>query len=691
MKRIHRHALMALLIILILTLAGCAQTTPTPGAEDVSATNTPAPTDTPVPTNTPIPTDTPVPTNTPIPTPASLTPGEIFERVSPSVAYIETSAASGSGFLIEDGYVVTNAHVIWPFAQVRVVFPDGSEFKDAPVVGWDMMVDVAVIGPLDVTMPPLPLVNGESLEVGSDVYLIGYPGEVEEFPQPTITRGLLSRMRTWEEGGVSYFQTDAAIAGGQSGGVLVSDQGDVIGVSGFGFARLTFGLVASVADIQPYIEDIIAGKTMDDDRVTPIPKDILGEKKAGVAVDGFWDPDVFILWPPETEPSTIEMEGDETLDMTLVGPFGVEPDILDSTDTSYSYGFEYQPIFDAPHFLIASSLENEPAEGALRSSTPLHPFIDPDDKSNPELLGKTWRGAIDYPGDVDFYPIDLKKGQTIHVKVSSVMVDLMAVILPEDATGDDVEELLALDDDSGGGLFGLDAEFSFRAPEAAHYRIVVLEPGGFLSDSNVGGYFLTVKPYAEGAPTPIAATPTPTPVLTDAGEMALYTHIFKPRFSMLYPADWELIGGSGAEGELESMLDALMGEESECDDTLACFGDAWNSVYFDILEDAEGVDIDLIPIGAVLDELPTDFEGMKMVKKQRFTNPQGQTIQWAHLRTSDKILHHWVAVMQCQDIPVVTVFTLFDDPDDEEDGYEGGASAFQEMVMTALDSFTCLK
>ena len=154
---------------------------------------------------------------------------------------------------------------------------------------------------------------------------------------------------------------------------------------------------------------------------------------------------------------------------------------------------------------------------------------------------------------------------------------------------------------------------------------------------------------------------------------------------MEYPASWQRKDGVSDDWE------SLLLEDVECEDALACFGDDRNSLSFYIIEDAEGLDISRIGMADVLDELPIDFEGMKMIKKQRLTNPQGQAFLWAHLRTRDQILHHWVAVTSCQDIPVVSVFTLFDDPDDDEDGYPGGVAAFEKMVLTAIDSFTCLR
>lgn len=189
-----------------------------------------------------------------------LSSAEVYERVSPSIAFIETAAATGSGVLIDGGYVITNYHVVWPYESVWVVFPDGTELENVPVVGWDPMADLAVLGPVTVSAQPLRLTDGEDAALGSELLLVGYPAEVDLFPQPTITRGILSRFREWERAGITYFQTDAAIAGGQSGGALVNSRGEVVGISTFSFSEAGFGLAASSADIIPIVEKLSQGE-----------------------------------------------------------------------------------------------------------------------------------------------------------------------------------------------------------------------------------------------------------------------------------------------------------------------------------------------------------------------------------------------------------------------------------------------
>ena len=164
---------------------------------------------------------------------AQLTAAEVYSLVSPSIPFIETPTGTGSGVLIEGGYVVTNYHVVWPYQAVWVVFPDDQVLQNVPVVGWDSMADLAVLGPVDVPARPLgvkgggplQLGDGEDLAPGSELFLVGYPAEVDELPEPSITRGILSRFREWERLGMTYLQTDAAIAGGQSGGALVDTLG----------------------------------------------------------------------------------------------------------------------------------------------------------------------------------------------------------------------------------------------------------------------------------------------------------------------------------------------------------------------------------------------------------------------------------------------------------------------------------
>ena len=159
---------------------------------------------------------------------------EVYQIVAPSVAFIvnRDGRRGGSGILIDGGYIITNHHVVQPYRLVaRVVFPDGTELWDVPVVGWKPSADLAVLGPVSVPIPPLRLHNGEEMAPGSDVFLVGYPAEAELYPEPSITQGVLSRSYRETTTGLTVLRTDAAAAGGQSGGAMVDSRGEVVGVT----------------------------------------------------------------------------------------------------------------------------------------------------------------------------------------------------------------------------------------------------------------------------------------------------------------------------------------------------------------------------------------------------------------------------------------------------------------------------
>ena len=168
------------------------------------------------------------------PTPdRALSAEEIYLKIAPSVGYIVNGGGTGagSGILIDDGYVVTNYHVVEPYQDVlRIVFSDGTEFWDVPVAGSVPWADLAILGPINAAAPPLDLSEGQMVP-GSPLFLVGYPAEVAEFPQPSITQGVLSRTYQETDTGLTVLRTDASAVGGQSGGAMVDALGNVIGVT----------------------------------------------------------------------------------------------------------------------------------------------------------------------------------------------------------------------------------------------------------------------------------------------------------------------------------------------------------------------------------------------------------------------------------------------------------------------------
>ena len=105
------------------------------------------------------------PSPTPTAVTETLTPAQIFRKVSPAIAFIQTATSTGSGVLVAGGYLVTNAHVVWPFDAARVVFPDGTAFNGVPVKGWDLLADLAVLGPIDAPAQPVTCSTGRTFRL----------------------------------------------------------------------------------------------------------------------------------------------------------------------------------------------------------------------------------------------------------------------------------------------------------------------------------------------------------------------------------------------------------------------------------------------------------------------------------------------------------------------------------------------
>ena len=420
---------------------------------------------------------------------AQLTAAEVYSLVSPSIPFIKTPTGTGSGVLIEGGYVVTNYHAVWPYQAVWVVFPDDQVLQNVPVVGWDSMADLAVLGPVDVPARPLgvkgggplQLGDGEDLAPGSELFLVGYPAEVDELPEPSITRGILSRFREWERLGMTYLQTDAAIAGGQSGGALVDSQGQVVGISTFSFSEAGFGLATSAADIAPIVERLIQGEYTSG----------LGDRRlpaGGVAFEFYvdlanvWDSRTFVLDATAGTILQAEIDGPEDGLFRVYDPFGLLLEV-DGVATGIESG-TVELLVDGVHFLQVELFAGESASFDLTSTVGLKPFHDPDD-GRTIAVGETVVGNLDFFFDLDWYSIRLEEGETVRISTDSINVDtLLAVDFPNSR-----DDQVVSDDDSGGGLSGLNSELVYRAPNTGEYFIVVTDAVG----DSFGGYYLSVE------------------------------------------------------------------------------------------------------------------------------------------------------------------------------------------------------
>lgn len=168
---------------------------------------------------------------------------------------------AGSGVIIStDGYIVTNNHVVGNADEILVKLNDNREFKGR-IIGCDETSDLALIKIEAKDLPAIQIGNSDDLKLGQWVLAVGNPFNLTS----TVTAGIVSaKARTLGANSVeSFIQTDAAINAGNSGGALVNERGELVGInamlysqtgsySGYGFAIPTTIMNKVVADLKVY-------------------------------------------------------------------------------------------------------------------------------------------------------------------------------------------------------------------------------------------------------------------------------------------------------------------------------------------------------------------------------------------------------------------------------------------------------
>lgn len=191
----------------------------------------------------------------------------IYEMVNPSVVNItvyssQSIAALGSGtgiVMSEDGYIITNAHVVNGGTNVNVTFSDDTN-ANGVIVGMDTATDLAVVK-VDMTgLKPAQFGDSSALRVGERIVAIGNAGGLSS----TITQGIVSGLdRDIGDGARSLklIQVDAAINPGNSGGPLINRVGQVVGINSSKIASVEYegiGFSIPINEAKPIIESIIS-------------------------------------------------------------------------------------------------------------------------------------------------------------------------------------------------------------------------------------------------------------------------------------------------------------------------------------------------------------------------------------------------------------------------------------------------
>ena len=196
---------------------------------------------------------------------------EIYQQVLPSVVSVVTHMSSGQGYgagsgviMREDGYILTNYHVIEGGDAVKIMLLSDGTTYDAQLVGYDESLDIAVLKIDAEGLTAAQFGDSDLLEIGDAAYAIGNP---MGYLYGTMTDGIISALHVEVDvdgKSMNLIQTSAALNSGNSGGALINEQGQVVGIT---VAKISgkedealvegLGLAIPISDARPFINYIL--------------------------------------------------------------------------------------------------------------------------------------------------------------------------------------------------------------------------------------------------------------------------------------------------------------------------------------------------------------------------------------------------------------------------------------------------
>ena len=380
-----------------------------------------------------------------------------------------TLNGTGSGVLIDENLFLTNAHVVWPFDRIGVLFPGIPGRRTGRVLAIDPFADLALveIGGRVPLPPPVHIGAVSVSDRGDPLYVIGYPRPESFAPEPTIADATLDAIRPWEFSGVRWIETKAPAVGGQSGGALVTIDGELVGITTFGNTRRLYAsLIEDVEDVVSRLREdpLTRGIT-----VRRLPRSG-GRRSFNTELEGPWDQSLYLSWV---------FGGVET---------EIAADRADVRLTATDLGGEVVGVGLGDLVVVwlgslPSAVAIDAASAGTVAVTATMPLIAVEDPDDGRVLspGETVIGFMDVPGDRDFYYLDVTgPGSTLTIDVEARTRARISVYAA------DQSDPLAVAEDRGGFFFS-DPHLSVVAPVAGRYAITVEDIG-----AQFGPYALTV-------------------------------------------------------------------------------------------------------------------------------------------------------------------------------------------------------
>ena len=198
---------------------------------------------------------------------------------------------TGSGVIIsQDGYIVTNNHVIEGASNIEITLNDRKKYE-AKLIGADAKNDIALLKiEADESLPYIPFSNSNNIKIGEWVLAVGNPYNLTS----TVTAGIISatgRDLQGNRGVDSFIQTDAAVNPGNSGGALVNTRGELVGINTAissrtgSYVGYSFAVPSNIA--RKIVDDILEYGNVQEAIIGFRPFEDKNEEIEGVKIDGF--------------------------------------------------------------------------------------------------------------------------------------------------------------------------------------------------------------------------------------------------------------------------------------------------------------------------------------------------------------------------------------------------------------------
>ncbi len=370
----------------------------------------------------------------------------------------------GSGFVVEGSYIVTAAHVVWPNTVADVVFENGVEHKDVPVVSYEYLADLAFLGPIDTSAPHVEFANADNEIEGASVFVVGYP---VSFAGLFASTGYLRRNHYWRDADVAEIFVTAAVRFGMSGGTITNGKGEVIGVQLRGNENGGSGTSSNV--VRNRLKRIVSGDEASLAGSRPLSKD-QGTYEHKFVLRGRADTETLFFRDLSEASITIDFDTTPEVEYGLFYENGYA-DFSPAFHSTRS-GLQDSCCYYGTWFVVVRQRYDLEREVVIKSSVPLVRYHDPDDGAQLQI-GQTIHAVLDTWHDSDWYTIDLKKGQLVGLRTESVHESRMTISYPDAAPYEIV---------SAGGRRG---EIDYRASVDGEYTIAIQSKG------EIAGYTLS--------------------------------------------------------------------------------------------------------------------------------------------------------------------------------------------------------